>query len=263
MTRERNVNGTRRRGATAVATAVMAVLLVAPGIGATRAPKPPPAPTGATVFGAASLTEVFRAMAPKNTYNLAGSDQLAFQIEQGAPADVFAAASPKYPDDLYAKKVVFHPHVFATNRVVVIVPASNPARIRSIYDLKNPGVKLVIGDPNVPIGAYTRTAFKALGLNAALANVVSNEQDVKAVVAKVALGEADAGLAYITDVRPVRTKVKAIAIPAAGQPLVEYEVAVVRNARHRAAASAFVRYLLTAPGRAALDRAGFGLPGRG
>ena len=243
---------------------VAATLLVAltSSLGAGRA-SAPAAPTGSTVFAAASLTQVFPAMAPKNTFNFAGSDQLAFQIEQGAPADVFAAASPKYPDALYDKKLVFAPHVFATNRVVVIVPRSNPAKIRSIYDLTTPGVKLVIGDPNVPIGAYTRRAFAALGLNAALDNVVSNEQDVKAVVAKVALGEADAGLAYITDVRPVRTKVTAIAIPTAGQPLVEYEVAVVRGTRHRAAARAFVRYLLTRPGRDALDRYGFGLPGRG
>ncbi len=247
----------------AVAAALAAALAALPLAGAARAPKPPPPPSGATVFGAASLTEVFTAMAPRNTYNFAGSDQLAFQIQQGAPADVFAAASPKYPDDLYAKKLVYAPHVFATNKVVVIVPTSNPARIHSIYDLKNSGVKLVIGDANVPIGAYTRQVFKALGLNAALANVVSNEQDVKAVVAKVALGEADAGLAYVTDVRPVKKKVTAIQIPAAGQPLVEYEIAVVRNAKHRAAASAFVRYLLTKPGRDALDRFGFGLPPRG
>ena len=252
-----------RRAVVAVSAALALSVAAALGLGAGRAPAPPPAPTGATVFGAASLTEVFRAMAPKNTYNFAGSDQLSFQIEQGAPADVFAAASPKYPEALYDKKIVFKPHVFATNRVVVIVPKSNPAKIRSIYDLANSGVKLVIGDANVPIGAYTRAAFKALGLNAALANVVSNEQDVKAVVAKVALGEADAGLAYITDVRPVKEKVTAIAIPAAGQPLVEYEIAVVRSAKHRAAASAFVRYLLTKPGRAALDGFGFGLPGRG
>lgn len=252
-----------RRGGAAAVVALLSAVLVAPGLGATRAPKAPPAPSGATVFGAASLTEVFKAMAPRNTYNFAGSDQLSFQIEQGAPADVFAAASPKYPDALYDKKIVFKPHVFATNRVVVIVPKANPAKIHSIYDLDNSGVKLVIGDANVPIGAYTRQAFKTLGLNGALANVVSNEQDVKAVVAKVALGEADAGLAYITDVRPVRKKITPIAIPAAGQPLVEYEIAVVRNAKHRAAASAFVRYLLTKPGRAALDRFGFGLPGRG
>ena len=257
------MNRAIRRGGPAVLACVLVVLAAAPGAWAARTPKPPPAPTGATVFGAASLTEVFKAMAPRNTFNFAGSDQLSFQIEQGAPADVFAAASPKYPDALYDKKIVFKPHVFATNRVVVIVPKANPARIRSIYDLDNSGVKLVIGDANVPIGAYTRQAFKTLGLNGALANVVSNEQDVKAVVAKVALGEADAGLAYVTDVRPVRKKITPIAIPAAGQPLVEYEVAVVRNAKHRAAASAFVRYLLTKPGRAALDRFGFGLPGRG
>lgn len=243
-----------------VVVVAMALLLTSCG-GDGDTPASPGAGAAATVFGAASLREVFTALAPGSRFNFAGSDQLAFQIEQGAPADVFAAASPKYPDELHAKGIVLAPQVFATNRVVVIVPASNPAGIRSIHDLEKPGVKLVIGDAGVPIGVYTRTVFAALGLDGALANVVSNEQDVKAVVSKVALGEADAGLAYVTDVKAAGAKVKAIAIPAAGRPLVEYEVAVVRDAPHPAAARVFVRTLLGARGRAALAAAGFGVPG--
>jgi molybdate transport system substrate-binding protein len=215
------------------------------------------------VFAAASLDEALRQIAPEARFSFAGSDQLAFQIEQGAPADVFASASPKYADGLRAKGLVRAPRVFATNRVVVIVPRANPAGIRSIGDLARPGVKLVIGDQQVPIGAYSRTVLSRLGLNGALANVVSNEQDVKAVVAKVALGEADAGLAYLTDVAAAAGEVTAIEVSDAAQPVVEYVVAVVRDAPHRAAAEAFVRRLLAAPGRTALTRAGFGLPAPG
>ncbi len=214
----------------------------------------------ATVFAAASLTEAFREIAPRAVFNFAGSDRLAFQIAQGAPADVFASASARYADELRAKGLVLAPRVFATNRVVVIVPRANPAGIHTVGDLATPGVRLVIGDPEVPIGSYSRRALSRLGLDAALGNVVSNEQDVKAVVAKVALAEADAGLAYLTDVAPVADRVTAIPLPASAQPVVEYAVAVVRGTRHRAAADAFVRRLFAAPGRAALARAGFGPP---
>ena len=173
---------------------------------------------------------------------------------------MFASASPKYAESLHEKGLVREPRVFATNRVVVIVPRANPAGIRAIGDLADPGVRLVIGDPDVPIGAYTRTALATLGLEDALGNVVSQEQDVKAIVAKVAIGEADAGLVYRTDVRPVEGRVRAIAIPAAAQPVVEYEIAVVTATRHRAEADAFVARVLGPGGRAALMSRGFGLP---
>jgi molybdate transport system substrate-binding protein len=121
-------------------------------------------------------------------------------------------------------------------------------------------VKLVIGEPAVPIGAYTRAALSRLGLEAALGNVVSEEQDVRAIVAKVALGEADAGLAYLTDVRTAGDRVRAIPVPARAQPVVEYEVAVVSATPRRAAAEAYVARLLGEPGREALAGLGFGLP---
>ena len=124
--------------------------------------------------------------------------------EQGAPADVYAAASPKYPDELYAAGLVEKPVVFATNRLVLVVPASNPARIGDAFDLARPGVKLVIGQAGVPVGDYTRKVLANLGLSSALANVVSQETDVKGVVAKVALGEADAGIVYATDALAAR-----------------------------------------------------------
>jgi molybdate transport system substrate-binding protein len=213
-----------------------------------------------TVFGAASLTEVFQKIDPTARFNFAGSDTLAFQIGQGAPADVFAAASPKFPDDLFKRRLVSRPRVFATNSLVLIVPRADPANITAVGDIATPGVKLVIGDASVPIGAYTRTVLGNLHLTGALANVVSNEQDVKGVLAKVALGEADAGFVYVTDARTAGGKVQVIRLPARAQPTVSYEIAVVRASRNQAAARAFVARVLGPVGRRLLHAAGFGLP---
>jgi molybdate transport system substrate-binding protein len=213
-----------------------------------------------TVYAAASLTDVLPRIQPAARYQFAGSDQLAYQIQQGAPADLFLAASPKYPDQLYAQGLVEKPVVFATNRVVLIVPRANPARIMSVYDLRRDGIKLVIGAKGVPIGDYTRKLLANLGLSSVLSNVVSEEDDVKLVVAKVALGEADAGFVYRTDVKPVGTKVLRIGIPAAGQPTVAYEAAIVKAGSHKAEARALLRRLLAPAGRERLRDAGFGLP---
>ncbi len=211
------------------------------------------------VFAAASLTEVFPKINPEPRYSFAGSDQLAAQIQLGAQIDVFAAASPKYPELLYQKGLVEKPIPFATNTLVLIVPKSNPANIHSVTDLTKPGVKVVIGDPSVPVGSYTLTVLKNLGLtDAVLKNVVSKETDVKSVVAKVALGEADAGFVYVTDVRPVRGKVLAIAIRESAQPHVVYEVCVVKNAKHLRAAHRFVTALLLAQAQKVLVSFGFG-----
>jgi len=213
-----------------------------------------------TVLAASSLTNAFPAIDSAQRYSFAGSDQLAFQIEQGAQADVFAAASPKYPDALYAKKLVYKPVVFATNRLVVIVPRSNPAHIGSVYDLKRHGVRVVLGAAGVPIGDYTRKVLAKLGLTAVLKNVVSNEPDVRGIVAEIALGEADAGFVYVTDTSSAHGKVKTVSIPAKGQPTVKYEIAVVRSTRHLAAAQGFVREVLSRSGREKLRLFGFGLP---
>ncbi len=213
-----------------------------------------------TVLAASSLTDVFPRIDRAPRYSFAGSDVLAAQIEQGAPADVFAAASPKYPELLYRKGLVLKPVEFATNRLVLVTPSSNPARITTVFDLRRPGIKLVIGDPSVPIGAYTRQVLARLGLTKALRNVVSNEQSVRDILAKVALGEADAGFVYVTDARAQPGKVKTIAIPPRGQPVVAYELAIVRSSTRRAAAAAFVREVLSKRGERLLTAAGFGLP---
>ena len=213
-----------------------------------------------TVFAASSLTEVFPKIDAGERYSFAGSDQLAFQIQQGAPADVYAAASPKYPAQLYAQGLVLKPVVFATNKLILLLPASNPAGITSVFDLQRPGIKLVIGQQGVPIGDYTRAILKNLGLSSVLSNVVSQETDVKSIVGKVVLGQADAGFVYLTDARPVAAEVKVVRLPGWAQPKVKYEIAVVKASQNRVAAQAFVKKVLAKKGRAALAAAGFGLP---
>jgi molybdate transport system substrate-binding protein len=226
-----------------------------------------PSATGAggsfTVFAAASLTDVLPKIDKAPRYSFAGSDQLALQIRQGAPVDVYAAASPKYPQLLYQDGLVRRPVTFATNKLLVIVPRSNPASIQSVYDLRRSGVKVVIGDPGVPVGAYTRQLLDALGITSAvMPNVVSQEADVKGIVAKVALGEADAGFVYRTDARPVSSKVAKVLIPRWAQPAIRYQVAVVSTSSRRVQARAFIRNVLSKRGRLLLRRAGFGVPPR-
>ena len=241
---------TRARLLTAL---VLAGLLAAPA--AAR-----PAATKLTVFAAASLTDAFQTLDPNETYSFAGSNALAAQIVQGAPADVFASASAKYTQDLYRRGLVERPVAFASNRLVLIVPRSNPARLTSVYDLRRKQVKLVVAAPAVPVGSYTRTVLRRLGLSSVLGKVVSQESDVKSVVGKVALGQADAGFVYVTDVRPVAARVRAIEIPASAQPRVRYEIAVVRSSSQKAAARAWITRVRGKTGQAALARAGFGKP---
>jgi len=216
-----------------------------------------------TVYAASSLTSVFQKLDSDARFNFAGSDQLAFQIEQGAKADVYASASPKYPGELHAKGLVDPPHVFATNRLVLIVPRSNPAHVTSLHSLLRSDVKLVIGAEGVPAGDYARDvldSFCGHAPHCPAAKIVSEEQDVKGVVSKVALGEADAGFAYATDARAAAGKVRAIPIPSALAPDVRYSIAVVRESDQQKEADDFVHLVLGARGRAALRRAGFGLP---
>jgi len=216
-----------------------------------------------TVYAAASLTEVFPQIAKAPRYSFAGSDQLALQIRQGAPADVFASASPKSPQLLYQDGLVKKPITFATNKLLVIVPKSNPANIKTIYDLRRSGVKVVIGDSGVPIGAYTRQLLDTLGItNGVMPNVVSQETDVKGIVAKVALGEADAGFVYRTDARPVSSKVAKVLIPRWAQPPIRYQLAVVSSTSRSVEARRFIRKVVSKRGRLLLRRAGFGLPKR-
>ena len=210
-----------------------------------------------TIFAAASLTTVFPQIDQHPRYSFAGSNALATQIQQGAPADVFASANTTIPQKLYDQGLVEKPVVFTRNALILVVPKSNPAHIRSVYDLENKGVKLVVAAPGVPVGDYTRIVLHNLQLDDALKNVVSNEIDVREVLAKVALGEADAGFVYTTDARTVRGKVATIGIRWSAQPIVQYAVAVVKSSKHLAAARYYVGKLLRPFAQGKLRAAGF------
>jgi molybdate transport system substrate-binding protein len=212
------------------------------------------------VYAAASLAEVFPEIDAAASFSFAGSDELATQIREGAPADVYAAASSRYPQELYEEGLVDEPATFATNRLVLVVPKANPRSIESVEDLLQPGTRLVVAAEGVPVGDYTRTVLETLGFSKALDNVVSHEDDVKGVTAKVAIGEADAGFVYATDVTPVAERVLALELPDDAQPPIEYQVAVVAESDDEAAAEEFVEKLLGDEGREALERAGFAVP---
>ena len=213
------------------------------------------------MYAAASLTGVFPRVSPSSNFQFAGSNQLAFQIRNGAPADLFASASPVYTQDLYRDGLVERPRLFATNSLVLAVPRSNPAKIRSVQDLaKRPKLKLVVAGAKVPIGLYTREVLKRLGMLRVLRKAVSQEPDVKGIVGKLAFGQADAGFVYATDVRAASSRLIAIPLPPRSQPTVRYEIAVVKSTNNRASALELVADLLGEGGRRELKRAGFGLP---
>ena len=211
-----------------------------------------------TVYAAASLTDVFPKIDPGEKYAFGGSNTLAAQIQQGAPADVLASANMTIPNQLHAKGLCSAPVVFTRNTLVIVVPASNPAHIQTVYDLTKPGVKLVIAGKGVPVGSYTLQVLQSMNLDqAVLKNVVSQETDVREVLAKVALGEADAGFVYSTDAKTVPGKVKMIKVPAWAQPKVQYGACVVTASHNQVAARAFIATLLKKPAQAKLLAYGF------
>ena len=217
--------------------------------------------SGPTVLAAASLTKVFPGIEPRGKYTFGGSGALATEIEQGAPTDVFAAASPKQPAELLAKKLIDRPVQFATNTLVLIVPRDNPAHITSADDIAKSGVKLVICNATVPCGDYARNVFMNLGITqTAMKNVVSQTTDVTQTVAEVALGQADAGFVYITDAKAANGKVKVIRLPAKAKPQAADVIAVVKSGRNQTAAKAFVAKIMSPAGQAKLRAAGFGKP---
>jgi molybdate transport system substrate-binding protein len=220
-----------------------------------------------TVSAATSLTDAFTAYGKqfdeaKARFSFAGSDQLAAQIQQGARPDVYAAANTKLPDQLYSKGLIEKPVVFATNTLVLAVPASG-SKIASLADLAKPGVKIAAGAPSVPVGTYTLKVLSGLPAaerKAIEGNIVSSEPDVGGVVGKVAEGAADAGFVYITDVKASGGKLKALTIPASLNPTAAYGVAVVKGAKHEQQAQSFVNGLLNGAGHQQLQKAGFGAP---
>ena len=239
----------------------MALLVGVIAVGAALAGQARSAEGPATLLAAASLAEVLPRIDPDARASFGGSNQLAQQARQGFPFDVFLSASPVYAEALFSEGLVRKPVPFATNSLVLIVPKRNPAKIATVGDLaRRPRLRLVVAAPKVPIGLYTREVLKRLGMLAVLRKTVSLEPDVKGIVAKVALGEADAGFVYATDVRPVAGKVRVIPFPRRAQPTVVYEAAIAARPRDLAAAQAFLIALLGSDGRSALRAAGFGLP---
>lgn len=237
--------------------ASLLVALIVTATAAATASARPTATPPLTIYAAASLTEVFKALDGAQNYSFAGSNALETQIRNGAPADIFASAAPLNTQRLFRAGIVDKPVTFTANRLALIVPKSNPAGIRSIYDLRSKPVKLVVAAPAVPVGGYTLTVLKKMGLSGVLSKVVSRESDVKAVTGKVALGQADAGFVYVTDARPVSDQVTVVRIPAWAQPRVRYEIAVVSTSPNKAAARAWIDTLLSARGQTALRNAGF------
>lgn len=230
-----------------------------------------------TVFAAASLTEAFTAIGisfeqanpgTKVTYSFAGSQQLAAQIGEGAPADVFASANAAQMQVAVESGRINADAVqtFARNRLVLITPADNPAGITALADLIKPDVRLVIADSAVPVGRYTLDVFAKAGTlpeytanysATVLANVVSYEEDVRSVLAKIALGEGDAGIVYSTDAAIDPDAVQQIAIPDALNTIAAYPFAPLNDSPNAALAQAFIEYVLSERGQSILRQYGF------
>jgi molybdate transport system substrate-binding protein len=243
---------------------------------AKRAPQSA-ATTTLQVYAAASLADAFTELghALERGHpglvvrtNFAGSQQLATQIEQGAAADVFAAADERWMNYVADRGLLAgEPARFARNRLVVIVPKSNPARIRRLQDLARGGTRLVIGADAVPVGHYSRIVLRNLSGDAAfgadfaartLRNVVSEEENVKSVAGKVQLGEADAGIVYRSDVTPaVARYLQVIEIPDAANVLAAYPIAMLKAAKHAELARAFVELVRSPDGQRVLEKHGF------
>lgn len=214
--------------------------------------------SGLKVFAAASLTQVFPAIDPNPSYSFNGSNTLAAQIQLGAPADVFASANTTIPAQLFAKGLVEQPVDFTRNTLVIVVPKSNPGDIHSIYDLTKPGVTVDIANSGVPVGSYTLQVLNQMNLaKPVLANVVSEETEVTAVLAKVASGQVDAGFVYATDAETVPGQVTVVNVPAWAEPKVTYAIAVVAASPNQTAAKAFVAEILSKAGQAKMRSFGF------
>lgn len=225
-----------------------------------------------TVFAAASLTDAFvllaKALEQRNpglrvTYSFAGSQQLATQIEQGARVDVFASADQRWMDYVRQRGLVAGAATeFVRNMLVVIVARSSPAKIARLQDLATPGIKVVLAADAVPVGRYSREALDKLSRASGFAqdyaqrvlrNVVSHEENVRGVVAKVHLGEADAGIVYRSDVTPATAgRVLVLDIPDRSNVVASYPIAVLRAAPNPVAAAAFVGLVLSPLGQRVL-----------
>lgn len=283
---------TRRQAAGGASMNTLAFLLAACGAGGATQTSPAPAqattiPTPAAtpeprelvVLAAASLTDAFTEMGedfPKQpgmagvklTLSFGASSQLRVQLEQGAPAGIFAAADTVQMDNaVKANTIQGTPTVFVRNRLVVIAPRDSSAGVNTLADLAKPGLKFVTTAPEVPVGTYTRQLLEKLAADPQYGagfdqrvrgNVVSEEANVRQVVTKVQLGEADAGVVYSSDVTPqVAPNLKTIEIPDAFNVIALYPVGVARSAKAPATAQRFVQYLISPPAQAMLKKYNF------
>ena len=255
----------RRRGAAVL------LLLAAAGCGqGDPAPAGPPADaalTGSlTVFAAASLTGPFSALGRgfeaehpgvRVRFSFAGSSALAQQVIAGAPADVFASASPTTMAQVVAAGDAADPRTFATNRAEVAVAPGSAGRVRTLADLAAPGLKVALCASEVPCGSLARTVLGRAGLSV---HPVTEQLDVKAVLSTVESGEVDAGVVYVSDVRAAGDRVVGVPVPDEVNARTDYPIATVQASRRPALARAFRDAVLSAQGRDTLARAGFGLP---
>ena len=206
------------------------------------------------VFAASPLSNVAKEIDQAADVVAGGSDELAAKIRDGAEADVFLSASKAPLDELRADGTVERPIPFASNSLVIVVPAKGTGNVTHIVDLTRKGVKLVLGADGVPVGDHARESLELAGLGAALENVVGLEPDAKAIVDKVALGEADAGIVYATDFDPTGDGVRAFSISEHFQPQIPYYAAIVSPGSD--AAERYLARLFGAEGYAALQIAG-------
>lgn len=235
---------------------VLVVLLVAACGNAPSSANPAPL----TVFAAASLTDAFKAVATSLhgraiTFNFAGSPTLVAQIEQGAQADVFASADTTNMDKLTGDGLTSgSAKVFARNQLEIVVAPGNPKGITSLADLTKPGVVYISAGPTVPAGKYALQALAKAGVKV---TPKSLETDVKSVVSKIELGEADAGIVYTTDVTAADSKVQGVRIPDADNVVATYPLVQVKGAKNPDGAALFIAFVLSNEGQATLARYGF------
>jgi len=253
---------------------LLMVIYLAYLLGACRSTDVASEPRTLTVYAAASLTEAFTELGqafeiahPGVTvaFNFSGSQNLRTQIEQGAPADVFASANMKEMETLIEQNTIEPgtPRVFLANQLIVILPKDNPAGIRTLEELGKPGLKLVLAAEEVPAGRYARQVLENLNAlygagyrDRVLANVVSNEDNIRQAVTKVQLGEADVSIVYVSDVVAV-PELQRIEIPADVNVIAEYPIAPLARSANRDLADEFVDYVLSADGQATLKKWGF------